>query len=290
MELNMRPLDLDAVQAFVLVADLQSFTRAAEVLLTTQSAMSLKLKRLEQRLGSRLLERTPRQVRLSAQGQIFLDRARTLLSAHEYALGGMTPHRERLAVGISDHIAGAGLPAMLAQLNAYDPGVVIEVRIGASRELLAAYDRGELDAAIVRREAERSDGELIQQERMGWFAAPHWQARVGEPIRLATFSPQCGIRELAIRRLEQAGIAWTEVFVGGGVQAVAAAVTAGLAISALLYRVKPVGAIDVGKSMKLPSLPLAQVVLHHKLHNTGKDSRPQSVLRTLVATLKTEAG
>jgi DNA-binding transcriptional LysR family regulator len=55
-----RPLDLDAVQAFVLVADMQSFTRAAEALDSTQSAISLKLKKLEQRLARRLLERTPR--------------------------------------------------------------------------------------------------------------------------------------------------------------------------------------------------------------------------------------
>jgi hypothetical protein len=71
-----RTLDLDAVQAFVLAADLQSFTRAAEALDSTQSAISLKLKKLEQRLGRRLLERTPRLVRLSAEGQQFLPAAR----------------------------------------------------------------------------------------------------------------------------------------------------------------------------------------------------------------------
>ena len=233
MEPNLRPLDLDAVQAFVLVADLQSFTRAAEALQTTQSAISLKLKRLEERLGRRLLERTPRQVRLSPEGLHFLDPARALLSAHEHALGRMQSDVTRLAVGISDHIAGSGFPAILMQLNAFDPGVVIEVRIGSSRDLLAMYDRAELDAVIVRREGERNDGELIQEERMGWFAAPHWQPRAGEPLRLATFSAQCGIRELAVRRLDDAGMALTEVFVGGGVHAVAAAVTAGLAISAL---------------------------------------------------------
>jgi hypothetical protein len=62
----MKALDLDAVKAFVLTADLQSFTRAAEALKSTQSAVSLKLRRLEDQLGRRLLERTPRQVRLSS--------------------------------------------------------------------------------------------------------------------------------------------------------------------------------------------------------------------------------
>jgi DNA-binding transcriptional LysR family regulator len=282
MDSIQRPLDLDAVQAFVLVADLQSFTRAAEVLDTTQSAISLKLKRLEQRLGRRLLERTPRQVRLSSDGQDFLDAARALLAAHERALGRGQTASLRLRLGISDHVAGADLAGMLAQVNAFDPGVVIEVHIAASRDVLAMYDRGELDAAIVRRDGERSDGELLQQERMGWFAAAHWQARAGEPLRLATFSASCGIRELAVRRLDEAGIAWMEVFRGGGVQALSAAVSAGLAVTALLYRVRPVGAIDVGKRMKLPALPLAQVMLHENV----RDSRIQGVLRTVVAAMK----
>lgn len=60
----MRNLDLSAVHAFVLTAELQSFTRAAEVLNTTQAAISTKLKRLEDHLGRQLLERTPRMVRL----------------------------------------------------------------------------------------------------------------------------------------------------------------------------------------------------------------------------------
>src|SRR5450830_1825839 len=264
MDPTQRPLDLDAVQAFVLVADLQSFTRAAEALYTTQSAISLKLKRLEERLGRRLLERSPRQVRLSSDGVGFLDAARALLTAHEKALGRMESATVRLTLGISDHIAGDDLPAILAQINAFDPGVVVEVRIGASRDVLAMFDRGELDAAIVRRDGERSDGELIQEERMAWFAAPQWQPRAGEPIRLATFSSNCGIR------------------------AVSAAVTAGLAVTALMYRVKPAGAVDVGKSMKLPALPLAQVMLHTNIHNKEHLVRVQGVLRTLVAAIKNE--
>lgn len=71
-----RPLDLDAVQSFVHIAELGSFTRAAEAMQTTQAAVSLKLKRLEQRLGCRLVERTPRHVQLSALGADFLPHAR----------------------------------------------------------------------------------------------------------------------------------------------------------------------------------------------------------------------
>ena len=72
MDESMRALDVEAVQAFVLTADLKSFTRAAEAMDTTQSAISLKIKRLEDTLGRRLLERTTRLVRLSDDSKAFL--------------------------------------------------------------------------------------------------------------------------------------------------------------------------------------------------------------------------
>src|ERR1044072_7715118 len=165
----MRALDLDTVQAFVRVADLAGFTRAAEASGTTQSAVSLKLKKLEQRLGRRLIERTPRLVRLSGDGAAFLDRARDLLAAHERALGGETAH-QRLALRISEHAAGPELPQLVARINAFDASLRLDVRVGFSRALLDAFDDGAIDAVLVRREAGRRDGEKLLQDRFGWFA------------------------------------------------------------------------------------------------------------------------
>lgn len=121
-----RPLDLDAVQSFVHIAELGSFTRAAEAMQTTQAAVSLKLKRLEQRLGCRLVERTPRHVQLSALGADFLPHARELLQAHERALALAVSTRQRLTIGISDHVAGPELPALIARMNAQDPQLLID--------------------------------------------------------------------------------------------------------------------------------------------------------------------
>ena len=108
----MKALDVEAVQAFVLAADLNSFTRAAEALDTTQSAVSLKIKRLEDGLGRRLLERTPRMVRLSAEGSAFLGAARNLVAAHQSAIGAFAVEHRRLIVGISHHIVGTELAAL----------------------------------------------------------------------------------------------------------------------------------------------------------------------------------
>src|SRR5262245_36442741 len=238
-------LDIDAVQAFVLIADLQSFTRAAEASGATQSAISLKLKRLEARLGRRLVERNPRLVRLSADGARFLEGARELSAAHERALGIVGGATIRLAIGISDHAAGPELPQLLGRVNAADPALCFDVRVGFSRDLLDHYDRGEIDAVIVRREADRRGGETLLQDRLGWFAAPTFQHRKDEPLRLASLAATCGVRGIATRALDAAAVPWIETFVGGGVAAVAAAVTAGLAVAPLAARIAPVGAVDV---------------------------------------------
>ncbi len=277
-----RPLDLDAVQAFIRIADLGSFTRAAEAMRTTQAAISLKLKRLEERLGCRLVERTPRHVQLSAQGVTFLEDARKLVDAHDRALALFAEPRQRLVLGISEHVAGPELPALIARMNAQDPQLLIEIHIGSSGNLLQAYDRREFDAVISRLEFGRDDGELLAEEKFGWFAAPGWQHRAGSPLPLATLAEPCGVRALASQYLDAAGIPWTEVFVGGGVAAVAAAVMAGLGIAALAPRMLPFGASDVGDRLGLPDLPRLPVLLHSRV----REDRPRAALAALAAAFR----
>ncbi|CAN7584769.1 LysR family transcriptional regulator [Bradyrhizobium sp. LjRoot220] len=276
------PLDLDAVRAFVRIAELGSFTRAAEAMGTTQAAVSLKLKRLEARFGCRLIDRTPRYVQLSAQGAAFLEHARELLAVHDRALAVFAGARQRLTIGISDHVAGPELPALIARMNVQDPHLLIEIRIGSSGDLLQSFDRRELDSVIVRFEVGRSDGEILTEEKFGWFAAPGWQHRAGEPLPVATMAEPCGVRAMAGRLLDAAGVPWTEIFVGGGVSAVAAAVMAGIGVAALAPRMLSFGAVDVGPRLGLPDLPRLPVLLHSRV----RDGRPRDALTALSAAFR----
>ena len=275
-------LDLSTVQAFLLVAELQSFTRAAEALGTTQAAISLKLQRLEATLGKRLVERSPRAVRLTADGSAFLDHARTLMDAHERALSGHQPVRPQLSLGISDHAAGPELVPMLERLNVVSSQLSFAVIIGFSRALLDRYDAGSLDAVIIRREGSRRGGEKLAEDALGWFAAPRLAWNGQQRLPLATLAPPCGVRTLAIRALDKAGIAWSEAFVGGGVTAVIAAALAGLAVAPLARRIAPPGLIDIGPRLELPNLGGSSVMMYSKV----SDSAKLTALRTLAATFR----
>jgi len=130
--------------------------------------------------------------------------------------------------------------------------------------------------------ADRRDGETLLHDQFGWFAAPTYAHRPGEPLRLATLSSQCGVRAMAVRALDAAHLPWVETFVGGGVAAVAAAVVAGLAVAPLTRRVAPAGAVDVGPSLSLPELAPSEVALYSRV----SDPRLSGAVRALAAAFR----
>ena len=285
----MKALDIEAVRAFVLAADLKSFTRAAEAMDTTQSAISLKVKRMEDTLGRRLLDRTPRLVRLSADGNAFLGPARALIAAHHGAIGCFdVVQQQRLVVGISHHLVGAELPLFLRRMRSAAPRLALEIRVSTSADVLDQFDRGVIDAAVIlRHDSRRRGGETILEETFELDGITcDFEHHDGEPLRLATQADPCSVRSMAVNSLNKAGIAWTEVFVGGGTSTIGAAVSAGLAVAALGRRVAPPpGTIDVGAQLGLPPLPSREVVLHA----SRRDQAARNSLKTLAAAIRATA-
>jgi len=274
----MKSMDVDAVRAFVLAADLQSFTRAADVLGTTQSAVSLKLRRLEGQLGRRLLERTPRQVRLSVEGVAFLDMARELVASHDRAAAAFETEQRRLAIGINQQLVGSELPVLLRRMRDHDPHLLVELRIGSTSELMRSQEQGELDAVLVLRPEDRTKrGRIVFEESFSWFAAAGWEPRAGQPLPLATQGETCRIRIEAVRTLDRAGIEWREVFVGKGAAILGAAAVAGLAVAVLARRAAPPGAVDVSGVLSLPRIRKQDVMLYSNL----SDRRTRDALRVL---------
>jgi DNA-binding transcriptional LysR family regulator len=197
-------------------------------------------------------------------------------------LSGLQPTQQQLSLGISDHVAGPALVPLLERLHAVSSQLALAVAIGFSRDLLDSYDAGELDAVIVRQEGGRRGGEKLTEDEFGWFATPRLKWRRGEKLRLATLAPPCGVRALAVRALDKAGIEWNEAFIGGGVTAVVAAALAGLAVAPLAQRIAAPGMIDIGPAHGLPRIGSSKVLLHSKVSDPAK----LTALRTLAATFR----
>lgn len=286
-------LDLDALRALVLVADLRSFTRAAEALSATQAAISLRLKRLEMRLDRRLLERTPRSVRLTPDGETLVAQARQVIAAHDAALAALDSRPLRpLKLGVGDQAVGGQLPGLLARLRGRLPGLKLDVRVGLSADLAALYDQGRLDAAILHqvggpKGAARvpRGGELLLRDRLGWFAAPGFELRSGEPLPLVALAPPCSVRAAGIRALDRARIAWSEAFTGGGVAALAAALSAGLGVAVMGRRASLPGMVELTQKQRLPALPATAIYLLSRV----SDPLLTQALREIAAAIRADA-
>jgi DNA-binding transcriptional LysR family regulator len=277
-------LDLESVRLFVLVAEYGNLTRAAEAAGTVQPVVSQRLKSLEGAVGRKLLDRTPRFVRLTDAGTAFLERARRLLAAHDAAMAlddGEPPH---VALGVSDHALGTSFDAVLRRVRTVlPPRAAIAVRLGQSQEVRDLFEGGAVDLAILRREGNGPDGEVLGEDPLEWRAPPGWTPPEG-PIPLVTLPPPCGVRAVALKTLDRAGIPWREAFVGGSCLALVAAVRAGLGV-APLGRMAGDNLPDCGTVQSLPPLPSSQIVMLARTPNASLAAAARALAASVRDTL-----
>src|SRR4051812_34929242 len=118
----MRSMDLDQLRTFVVAAELKSFTAAGDCLNATQSAVSLRIAKLENRLGHIFLARPPRAGSLSPDWTRFLNHARGTPHPHDAALAKLprpaSSEGSILRLAVSDHAVGARLTPALVSLRA----------------------------------------------------------------------------------------------------------------------------------------------------------------------------
>ncbi|MHA7774924.1 LysR family transcriptional regulator [Roseibium sp. M-1] len=259
----MTDLDMDLLRAFVRVAETGSFTRAGQMTGASQSGVSLKIKKLEERLGDVLLSRSPRSVRLTSFGARFLSDARSLIDLHDRVAARVSgPEvQKRLLFGISDHAAGGRLPAIVAGLSRALPEHRLHVSVGYSDTLYNDFKAGLYSAVMVRSEDVDGTGQVAFEEDLTWVAARNFTWKTGAPFPLVALSESCALRRLATETLKEAGIPYEDAFTGTGVGAIQAAVSAGLGIGCLDRRNIPDGCREVGDLFKLPDLPKTKMTL-----------------------------
>jgi DNA-binding transcriptional LysR family regulator len=278
-------LDIEAVLTFVVVSEQKSFTKAAYILNSTQSAVSARLRRLEEQLGVRLVERSTRAMNLSPDGDAFLQPARELLDANEKAASVFAVERPLLKIGISHHIVGPDVSPLLTDLARKDPGLLVSLCVDGSQGLMSRYEQGDLDAVILLRHgATRRHGEEIGIARFGWFGDARLRRRVNEPIPLVTHPPGCNIRALAITALEEADIPWRESFIGASAANLRSAIVAGFGVAALCVSACHDELFELGTQMELPPLPQRSIVLLSQI-SSHRARKGLATLRDSIAAL-----
>jgi DNA-binding transcriptional LysR family regulator len=277
-------LDPDLLKAFVAVADHRSFTRAAVALNRTQSAVSMQVKRLEERLQAELFHRTKANVDLSAAGEGLLGYARRILSLNEEAVGRVREHKVegRVRLGVMDDYGTLLVPPLLAGFVANYPLIHIEMETGLTSSMTDRLGEA-YDLVIAMHPQGSGEGELLRREQAVWAASPEHRVEELDPLPVALYPQGCLFRSWAMQALDAAKRPWRLAFVSHSLAAVEAIAAQGLAVSVVKAGTFPPRLRRLSEHDGMPPLPRAEI----RLHRAANLSRAASLLADhLVAELR----
>ncbi len=274
---NMKPLkrnlDLTALRSFVAVADSGGVTRAAGCLELTQSAVSMQIRRLEQALGIRLLERRGRGVVPSAAGEQLLGYARRMLALNDEALGRLTDRafEGEITLGVPHDIVYPAIPPVLRRFNAAFPRVKVQLLSTYTTVLKEQFARGGCDMILTTEEGCAPGGEALVSLPLVWVGAKDGTAWQRRPLRLA-FEYRCLFRKRVLEALERASISWEISVESEQSRPIEASVSADLAVHAMLAGTEAPHCEVIAHEGALPELPEFSINLYCAGHGKGQMS------------------
>jgi len=276
-------LDTDQLRSFVAIVDTGSFTRAAERVNKTQSAVSMHIRRLEEQLGRPLFVKAGRGVRLTDDGEKLIEFARQMLQIEAAAFASVSRKAlaGRIRFGIPDDYAESLLPEIVTRFTRRHPLVEISVVCDQSAVLRERVAARELDMAVI---TECKDaGEVFREEPLHWVTGVSSRAHEQRPLPLALSSPNCAWRRTAIQTLDEAGIGWRQLMASANVAAIAPVVQAGLAVTVLPPSAMRAGLRVVPDDEGLPALPGNRIGIFEG--ETLRSPEGQAVAEEIRATL-----
>ena len=231
-------LDVESLRAFRAVVDHGSITKASARLNLTQSAVSWKLKRLEERLGSPLLVRGGRSVALTELGVELLEHADLIVTAHDDAVDSL--QRSQLEgtvhLGVNDEFDAVDIATLLARFRRRHPMVRLHVRMGLSVSIAELVRGGDLDVALIQVMETQERDRVLWTEQIRWIASPTFTLDRSEALPLVTFGPESSYRDSMYGALRRAGIEHYVAFESETSVGVRSAVAAGLGVALINER------------------------------------------------------
>ena len=259
-------LDPDLLRAFAYIAEEGSFTRAAERVGRTQSAVSMQVQRLEAMLGQRVLMRGKGgSVSLTPHGRYLLDRAREVLALNEEIWRSFrTPQMHgTVRLGTPDDYALRYIPGVLRRFAQTHPSVDVDVTCSSSTPLIAKLKAGELDLALVSEGHEPANwpSDRLWRGPLVWIASERNSPHRLDPLPVALASGDCSWRKVALRALEAAGRRYRVAYTSETQAGCLTPVVAGLAVSVSPITAVPPGVRVMPSGDSLPPLGEAGILL-----------------------------
>jgi len=275
-------LDSDLLRTFLAIAKTGSFSKGAERIFRSQSAVSLQVKRLEGLLGRPLFERHARGVLLTPTGEKLQPLAQRVVDLLDSSIGALRSEAlvGSLSLGIPDEFSGAILPDIVARFARDHPQVELAVPCGFSADFPEALANGELDLAVHAVESAPSGSQVLLREKTLWAGARRHAVQELDTLPVALFDRACWWRDRAIEALEARGSAYRIVYSSESVAGVAAAIEAGAAVGLLGESALTRDLQELPRSAGFPDMPESLLVLESR---PGAVSPPQQAMADAIA-------
>jgi DNA-binding transcriptional LysR family regulator len=269
-------VDLDLVRCFVTVVESSGFTQASKRLHLSQSAVTLKIQRLEELLQRRLFRKTAKPLELTLEGEVVLGYASRLLDLNREMVLRVTKPATKgtLRLGIIQHFGHHFLPQWLSEFRRAWPNGRVVSDMGMTDELLKGLEEDRFDLVIAAagytalsqyKAVSGIEERHLQKEKLLWVQAESSTIDPRKnPLPLVMFGPQCRYRPICLEALQKAGRTWEIVYDGGSLASIQSAVGADLGLSVLsALSLKP-GIEIAGKKAGLPPLPTSNLALYSR--------------------------
>ena len=280
-------LDTDQLRSFLAIVDTGSFTKAAERVNKTQSAVSMHVRRLEERLDRHLFVKQGRRAKLTEDGDRLVEHARRMVQVEAVALAALSRKglRGEVRLGIPDDYAEAFLADILARFAPRHPFVEVSAVCDGSQDIARLVAAGEIDVALVTDHEGLRGFEELRRDRLVFIAAKRFSKVEGAPLPLAVGAPSCLWRRVTDAALRDEKIHAHCLFNSRNYSAIASVTRAGLAAMVL-----PEGMVGpefriLGPADGVPELPESRMGLIYKAGRVTPETEAlaQAIRETVAA-------
>ena len=236
-----RNLQTDFLRSLVVIADMDSFTKAGDMLGRSQSAVSLQMKKLEQLVGQPLFNRQGHNFTLTPQAEVLVRYARQMLALNDQAIHELNPqgYHGNLRLGIPSEFTTGVLAKVLGSFSRSYPQVTLEVKCDLSKNLRKAFDDDRYDLVFTLNDPYTTVNKLvgsyhfIRYDDLVWVGSQPFKFEKENPVKLIVAPENCIYRRHAITWLNRLNIPWQIVYTITEISGMEAAIKEGIGVTVL---------------------------------------------------------
>ena len=248
---------MDLLRAFVSVAQLNSFTKAGEILGRSQPAVSLQIQRLEELIDEPLLTRNGKSLDLTDAGESLYDYANQILALNDLAISQITKSTisGRIRLGIPSEFATALLPKIVSRFAKAYPSVTLEVNCELSKKLLSKEGKANHELILALEDnPSKTASDLLKTDDLVWVASRDHNTQKVSIVPLIAAAEGCIYRHRAIKILDHHQQPWQIVYTIPDLTGIQHAIEEGLGVTVLARSTVPENLKILSPSARFPDL------------------------------------